>query len=476
MTGINIEFIIKTLLFTSIFLGSSYCAGKNWVRIFKWNFNSWLALPFGFIFNLAFVQIVGWLFMLFRWNNVIFSNLVICLLLLQIIFALADKKREKYRIDITMDKVCVFFMLALEIGLTFFIFRSDADDSFYVSTVNLFAQSSVLNPYDASFGIETLGTVPLYDIETWEAFIAVFARVFQFDAATMMHTVLLPSLLIISAAAYIFLGRTLFDEKRKEANLFYILLSIFFLVGGYSVLSQGSFLLSRLWQGKALYLHIVLPVMIGIMLQFFKKKDSYLFVELGLCVLAGISLNPTSTYLFAFQILFMLMIIAIYQKSFKALFHSLPALFIALFFALIILIRTKSFDSQLDAATALEGNIVIESFFNFWNTGINYVFLFMLFAIIIFFIGNKEAKTYFVFFSIALICFCMESLDRKYYCRKSHDSTCLLESILADSCWTSYQLWNYQIDKIGEKAMVEYSIFYISNVMFNSSRKMDVFF
>lgn len=77
--------------------------------------------------------------------------------------------------------------------MTLVTFRSDSDDSFYVSNVALFANSSVLNPFDSSMGSHVVGTVPMYDFQIWESVLAMLCRVFRLGAAELCHTAMLPA-------------------------------------------------------------------------------------------------------------------------------------------------------------------------------------------------------------------------------------------------------------------------------------------
>lgn len=302
----------------------------------------------------------------------------------------------------TWADVVVLCVILIQIILTLCYYRSDADDSFYVSNVMLFQKSSVLNIYDSSFGITSLGTVPMYDFQIWEAWMAVFSWMLGVDGATMMHTILIPGLLVLSSSAYIFLGRTLFDDNTK-AKIFFALQSAFLLMGGYAVYSQGSFLLSRLWQGKAVYLHIVLPVMIAFLLKSIKVARKYLFAETAICMLAGMALNPTSLYVMGFQLLFMMLAIAIVKKKPKYMFHAIPSVMIAGFFTLMIYFRTSKFSGQIEAASQISDTFVIDTFRNFWGSGMLYFYLFLLSTAWILWKGDIIGKVYFVFTPILLL-------------------------------------------------------------------------
>ncbi|MBP1045965.1 hypothetical protein I6N96_06700 [Enterococcus sp. BWM-S5] len=413
MSGLNVLLIGKMLLFYLAMTGSVYMTGSGISKLIGIPTAKIERLSIGFIFQLAMIQLFGWVFMAFRWSVTAFSVQVLLILAAGVLLGFYKQayKSEKQPFDRTY--LLVGGMLFLQIVLTFLMYRSDADDSFYVSNVTLFQNSQLLNSYDASFGITSLGTVPMYDFETWEALAAVLGNFFQIEGVTLMHFVLVPWLLLISASAYLLLGRTLFNGERTKGNYFYLLVSVFHLMGGNAVFSQGSFLFSRIWQGKSIYLHVVLPIMMAILLGCItdKKNDEakesplerYLFGPLLVCILAGAALNPTSLYVLGFQLAAMLLVVAIYKKKMKLFLHALPAILTVALFTLLIYFRASQFSGQIEAASGTGDNFVFTVFKNFFGSGMLYFILYILAVLIILVLGNARAKISFVFTPLVLL-------------------------------------------------------------------------
>lgn len=414
LSGLSVLLIGKMLLFYLTMTGIMYMTGSGISKLFGLQTLKLERLSIGFVFQLAMIQLFGWFFMAFNWSMMAFSVQVLFISLVGVLlgfYGQAYKSSEPQKFDKTF--ILGMGLLLLQIALTLVMYRSDADDSFYVSNVTLFQNSSVLNAYDSSFGITDLGTVPMYDFETWEAYAAVLGNVFRIEGVTLMHFVMVPWLLVISASAYLLLGRVLFEGDQSKSNYFYVLLSVFHLMGGNAVFSQGSFLLSRIWQGKAVYLHVVLPVMMVVLLncikdrnedseQVSKKIERYLFILLFACILAGMSLNPTSLYVLGFQLAAMLAAVAINKRKVKLLLHSLPALFTVVFFTLLIYFRASRFTGQIEAASGAGENFVFTVFKNFFGSGLVYFLLYILAVIIVLAIGNARAKIAFVFTPLLL--------------------------------------------------------------------------
>lgn len=394
MTGFSIIFVAKTIVLWILFSIVFVPFGARISKLLLLETNPLSNLALGFLANLALVQSLGWAFVAFRWSNIIFRAFVLALLIAEFLWSYRDfsfsfKPLPKWILLVTVPLVTIA-------AITLILYRSDADDSFYVSNVTLFQSSNILNAYDSSFGDPELGTVPMYDFETWEAWIAVFAWLFRIDGASMMHTVLLPFLLAVSCGAYLFLGEILFSGNKIRAALFYCLLMICFLMDGYAVYSPGSFLLSRLWQGKAVYLHVILPLMTGFLLLSLRKRIRFHSLFLLSCILAGIALNPTSLYILGFQALAMTIGICFLEKAPRKLVGLLPSIGVIGFFTLAIYFRTRSFSGQIEAASQTGSSFVFEWFMRYWGSGFVIFLLYLAAAVFLWFRSNEMLRLYFI--------------------------------------------------------------------------------
>lgn len=407
MAGLTWGIVVRGLLFTAIALLVLFLIGSAIRAAGLSDLNRCEYIAAGLVVLLGLIELFGWFFVAFRLKRSLFALLVVLIVACLVIAAVkgnALRKAGRRRTGRYGRAVIpVILVTAVLIVATMLVYRSDADDSFYVSNVALFAQSDRLNPYDSSFGIESLGTAPMYDFQIWEAFMAVLCRVFRIEAATMMHTICLPLLLLISASAYLLLGRVVTKGNAKKAAWFYVFLTVFHLFGGYAVYSEGSFLLSRLWQGKAVYLCVVLPVMIALILQNVEKRSRFLWLELLVCMSAGIALNPTSMYVMGFQMLFMLIVIACVRREAKYLLHGIPAVLEIAFFTLLIYLRTSKFSGQMEAASVASESFVGQTFLEFWGSGKLYLIFYALSAVVVALWGNRREKIYILYTPLALL-------------------------------------------------------------------------
>lgn len=404
MAGLTPGLIISWIFFTIIVLAVTFVIGSVIKSFGLSNLNAYEYFAVGFVALIGLTEFLGWYFVAFQWKRNWFAVLVLAITLCFMILVVRRKTlscRPKYKFDRALIPVLVVTVFLILITMA--VYRSDADDSFYVSNVALFAESGRLNPYDSSFGIEELGTVPMYDFQIWEAFMAVLCRVFRVEAVTMMHTVCLPVLLILSASAYLLLGRVVTKGDSRKAALFYVLMTVFHLFGGYAVYSEGSFLLSRLWQGKAVYLNVALPVMTALILENAEKRRRFLWLELLICMSAGIALNPTSMYVMGFQLFFMLIAISCVRREAKYLLHSIPAVLEVALFTVLIFLRTSKFSGQMEAASVTTETFVKDTFLRFWGSGKLYLLFFAVAVVVIIAWGNKLEKIYIIYTPLALL-------------------------------------------------------------------------
>ena len=391
---------MKEALFIIVYMAQLYCTGKYIVQKYSPRDSRCFYFAIGFVAQISTIELLGWWLVAFRKPFILFEILCVLIMGLGVILAIKNRKHVNTSIFSMQDKamqivtmIILAIVIAFIISRLFLYYRSDADDSFYVSNVLLFLKSDRLNMYDSSFGNKMLGTVPMYDFQIWEGYLAVLCKLSSISPTIMCHYIMAVVLLVIAVSSILFMGAVLLKDI-VERNIFVIILLLFYLMGGYAVYSKGSFLLSRLWQGKAVYLHIVLPVVIGYMLLHIgiQQKNKFFGVGLMFAMIAGIALNPTSMYVVGFQILFMVIAIAIYKKDPKICVHILPTLIVILLISLMILLRANQFDGQIEAASETSDGFAIQVFQSFLGDGKGYFVLYLICCIVIMILGDPKGK------------------------------------------------------------------------------------
>lgn len=173
----------------------------------------------GFVMMLGFMEIPAGIVVACNGYKWIFAAIMFITLAGLILVSMIRWKREKETIPIPWKAnipviLCVVVLTVLSIAFC----RYDWDDSFYVGNATLTQHSSIINPYDSTTG-KYVNTVQ-YDFEIWESLIAVVSQIFHTESVIVMHTFLLPVLLILSASANLFLAEELFERDKKKCNIF----------------------------------------------------------------------------------------------------------------------------------------------------------------------------------------------------------------------------------------------------------------
>lgn len=181
-------------------------------------------------------------------------------------------------------------------------------------------------------------------------------------------------------------------------------MTIFHLFGGYAVYSEGSFLLGRLWQGKAVYLNVVLPLLAGVMIRACREKRKAYWLEILLCILAGYALNPTAIFILGAFVFGMLIAQAMTVRSVRVIGNGIPSALICMIYLIVIYFRNGQV-SQLvvNAASGKNYTYVFDTLKNFWGYGWMYPIFYLVAVVIILKWGNSQAKLYFVYAPLVLL-------------------------------------------------------------------------
>lgn len=204
-----------------------------------------------------------------------------------------------------------FLVLMQALAYVFFM-TTDLDDAYYVAaaTTAIHYDTLFLNSPYTGMAVETLNL--RYVLSPFPMFLAFISSCSGLQPAVMAHTVLPVFLVSLAYMVYYLLGRILFAAKAdtgevsgrrectRQSGLFLCLLSLIHISSYYSVYTQGTFLLIRIWQGKAVLASVLLPCLFFLsykaMTQYREKGDwIMLFLCSTSCVLVssmGVALAP----------------------------------------------------------------------------------------------------------------------------------------------------------------------------------------
>ena len=189
--------------------------------------------------------------------------------LLTPLYALAKRMRQPALLPI-IALTCMVAVTAVPV----FLEHQDADDATYVVLVTDVVQTDTLYDYHFYTGasLDKDGTRRPWLIG-WQRILAPFpllvawyAKMSAIHPAIMSHTVLPGILIPLAFMVYYLLARTLFSDP-EDHWIFLLIMCTALVFGGFSAWSTGSFLLLRIWQGKALLPAIFLPLLFLLLVQ-----------------------------------------------------------------------------------------------------------------------------------------------------------------------------------------------------------------
>ena len=153
----------------------------------------------------------------------------------------------------------VLVLIVWHIAAVILHVASNIDDTFYVSeSLTILSRNRLMSVLPSS-GIEGSVFPATYILVSWEAFLAALSRLFLVSPAVLCHSLLPALLLPLHYMAFYVAGREITREKSGLFLLFVLLLNF---TCGPSTYNQGAFLTLRIWQGKAVLVNILLPLLL----------------------------------------------------------------------------------------------------------------------------------------------------------------------------------------------------------------------
>ena len=195
----------------------------------------------------------------------------------------------------------------------------DDDDAYYVGTATTTIQTNTIFRFSPSTGsLNGEQNLLRYRLGAFPLFYAFVSSYIRIHPAIVAHIILPIPFLIVTYGIYYLIGYELFEKKHKSALLFVILMSFINVFGNYSVRTTFSFLLFRIWQGKAVLCNIILPLLI---LLFFKANEEKFKISICIImffvVLAGIFTTTMGIAIPPMMVGLLAILYGIHNKSFK---------------------------------------------------------------------------------------------------------------------------------------------------------------
>lgn len=197
----------------------------------------------------------------------------------------------------------------------------DEDDAFYVATATTSVSTNTLFQFNPYSGDAYSAFPSRYVLSPFPLLIAMISKLSGFHTLIFAHTILPLLLLPLSYAVFTLFGDEIFKKDRQKTAYFMLFVSVIQMFAFTSTHTQGTVLLLRIWQGKAVLASILLPfafyLCIRLIERELEKSDWILlfFVMLACCMVSsmGIMLGAIMLGILGLLALF-------YKKDIRILF------------------------------------------------------------------------------------------------------------------------------------------------------------
>lgn len=225
-----------------------------------------------------------------------FGGIIILLCLLSVIFnfakflgmmAAAGRSiiSSPWQIWAAVILICVqVFVLARYVHI-------DDDDAFYVATSAAAVETDTIYQIDPYTGEEYKTLPARYVLASFPIFTSAVAKITSIHPTVVAHVGFAVVFILFAYMVYAMIGQTLFKTNKRASGYFLIFVSLLHIFSAYSVYTPGVFLLTRVWQGKAVLASALLPAVMFFVLRAAPKKSPMqnwliLFMAMTACCMA----------------------------------------------------------------------------------------------------------------------------------------------------------------------------------------------
>lgn len=187
------------------------------------------------------------------------------------------KKKKIWQFSMNISDINIYAVLAiiiflLQIVVAIFFVHMDADDAYYIGTANTSLSTDTLFLVEPDTGYPSYAVNTRYAFSAIMVFWAYLSKITGIHPLIIAHTIIPIVFISISYILWWEVGKCLLKGNEKRW-IFFLLINVINVFGNTSVYTQSSFLLFRIWQGKALLPNIILPSFLYFFLMLFGNKS-----------------------------------------------------------------------------------------------------------------------------------------------------------------------------------------------------------
>lgn len=212
-------------------------------------------------------------------------------------------------------------LLMLQLVVAILAVHMDADDAYYIGTANTSVVTDTLFAVEPDTGMP-YQTIPLrYAFSSITIFWAYLSKLTGIHPLIIAHSIIPVIFILISYLLWWEVGMHLFDSSDKKW-LFFLFINLLNIFGNTSVYTQSSFLLFRIWQGKAMLPNIILPAFLATFLSIYEapnKKTNWLIIFI--IIVAGCCCSSMAVPLCTMVVAAASIVLAIKLRNWKTLIY-----------------------------------------------------------------------------------------------------------------------------------------------------------
>lgn len=243
-----------------------------------------LNVVFGFCIALAMFQVlaVPMIFLDASFQLLVYSWIAVIAVLVILSVVLNVKRYpDLFRTEIQGIKrlpwlsIAVIVLVLLQAFVLFRYMHVDDDDAFFVAAATTAIEKNSIFGYSAYTGepVDLLYNAR-YVCSPLPILWAAVSSLTNVHPAILMHTFLPVLLIPFAYMVYLLVGKKLFPEKPVSQWLFLFFLCVIHIFGNFSIYTSSTFLLVRIWQGKAILASVILPMLLYFIIRTMKDYDS----------------------------------------------------------------------------------------------------------------------------------------------------------------------------------------------------------
>lgn len=266
--------------------------------------------------NIIVNYIVGWIsiWALFQFISVPFIlkllpfNMVIevvcAIIALYLVYCWFTGKFEKYTIEHKSKKEKVIQVITI-VGFVLFLFfnmsvqHTDADDSRFVVNAGDMIRTNTMFLTDPSTGATVgpwWGELKKDITSPWAAFAAMVSSITGIKPVVVFHSLLPIVLMCLIGCVYWQIANCIFKKDKNTKYIFMFFMILLNIFGYYSVYGAETFMLTRIWQGKAVVASFGIPAIIWISMKLYEEGKNYNYfllsmTQMSMCLMSGMGIS-----------------------------------------------------------------------------------------------------------------------------------------------------------------------------------------